>query len=358
MAIIRPENMDFKGKKFSMIISGSPGTGKTTMALSAPDPILIDFDKGISRVKAQHRKPTIMCNTYEEVLTDLQSPVIKEFETIIVDTGGSFITFLQDWAMRTNPIQNKQKNGAISLKGFGAVKAEFVRFTNMLQYTFNKNIIYIFHTVEQKDKDTTKQRLLCEGAARDIVWQPCDLGCFLQIIGEDRTAGFTPTEEYFAKGCFGVSGIHKLPALNVNTNNDFLTGLFTRMQHHIADESIVWEEEKAAYSRAMEAGLKIVADITNASSANVFAAALDTIEHALTSRKEIATMARTRIAEIGLIWNKEAKEYVSAVADTPPVTAAEPIEEEKTDEAEPIEEEKTDEPAASIRKTRTRKKAS
>jgi len=309
MSIIRPENMDFSGKKFSMIISGSPGTGKTTLALSAPNPVIIDFDKGISRVKAQHRKSTIMCNAYEDVLKDLEDPEIKKFETIIVDTGGSFITFLQDWVMRDNPSVNRQKNGAISLKGFGAVKAEFVRFTNMLQYTFNKNIIYIFHTVEQKDKDTTKQRLLCEGAARDIVWQPCDIGCFLQIIGDDRVAGFSPTEEYFAKGCFGVSGMRKLPKLGENVPNDFLTNLFAEMQQCITEENKIYEVEKENYSKAIEAGKKIVAKIKDAETANVAAKEIEEISHALTSRKEIGAMARARVTELGLKWNKEKKVY-------------------------------------------------
>jgi hypothetical protein len=309
MAIVRPENMDFTGKKFSMIISGSPGTGKTTMALSAPNPIIIDFDKGISRVKAQHRKPTIMCANYEEVLADLNDPEIKRFETIIVDTGGSFITFLQDWAMRDNPGVNRQKNGAISLKGFGAVKAEFVRFTNQLQYTFNKNIIYIFHTVEQKDKDTTKQRLLCEGAARDIVWQPCDIGCFLQIVGDDRVAGFSPTEEYFAKGCFGVSGMRRLARLSDSVPNDFLTTLFTEMQQCIADESQIYEAEKENYNKAMEAGKKIVAKIKDAETANLVAKEIEEINHALTSRKEIGAVACARVTELGLKWNKEKKAY-------------------------------------------------
>jgi len=301
--------MDFTGKKFSMIISGSPGTGKTTMALSAPNPIIIDFDKGISRVKAQHRKPAIMCATYEEVLKDLQSAEIKEYETIVIDTGGSFITFLQDWAMRDNPAVNRQKNGAISLKGFGAVKAEFVRFTNMLQYTFNKHIIYIFHTVEQKDKDITKQRLLCEGAARDIVWQPCDIGCFVQIVGDDRVAGFSPTVEYFAKGCYGVSGVYKLPRLDENTPNDYLTKLFAEMQGNIADESKVFETEKELYNEAMKKGRALVDAITNAKTANAFAEQLDKVEHVLTSKKEIGAMARARAVELGLTWNKEAKQF-------------------------------------------------
>ncbi len=115
--IKKPEEMTFSDKKFSMLLYGAPGVGKTTLALSAPDPIIIDFDRGMSRVKAQHRKTAIFCDTYEEVLNDIKSPEVSDCQTLIIDTGGSFVTFLQDWAMRTNPTVNRQKNGAISLKG-------------------------------------------------------------------------------------------------------------------------------------------------------------------------------------------------------------------------------------------------
>ena len=151
--IKQPSEMTFTDKKFSMILYGSPGVGKTTLALSAPDPILIDFDRGMSRVKAQHRKAAIFCDTYEEVLADLASPEMKDYQTVVVDTGGSFVSFLQDWAMRDNPAVNRQKNGAISLKGFGAVKSEFIRFTGHVKDVLNKNIIYVFHSQEQTDKD-------------------------------------------------------------------------------------------------------------------------------------------------------------------------------------------------------------
>lgn len=82
-----------------------------------------------------------MCDTYEDVLKDMASPEVASCQTIIVDTGGSFVSFLQDWAMRTNPAVNKQKNGAISLKGFGAVKSEFNRFTSHVKDVMNKNVI-------------------------------------------------------------------------------------------------------------------------------------------------------------------------------------------------------------------------
>lgn len=63
--IKQPNELTFNDKKFSMILYGSPGVGKTTLALFAPNPILIDFDRGVSRVKSYHRKLTIVCSTYE-----------------------------------------------------------------------------------------------------------------------------------------------------------------------------------------------------------------------------------------------------------------------------------------------------
>ena len=37
-----------------MMIYGQAGMGKTTLALSAPSPLLIDFDGGVKRVNMNH----------------------------------------------------------------------------------------------------------------------------------------------------------------------------------------------------------------------------------------------------------------------------------------------------------------
>lgn len=310
MAILQPAEMDFSNQKFSMIISGSPGIGKTTLALSAPDPVLIDFDKGVARVRAAHRKTTIEADTYEEVLKDLESPQVKACQTIVIDTGGSFVTYLQDWAMQDNPSLNRQKNGAISLKGFGAVKAEFVRFTNWLKYTLNKNIIYVFHTVEQRDGDVTRQRLLCEGAARDIVWQPCDLGCFMQMVGEDRLVGFTPTEQYFAKGCYGVQGLLKLPRLDDGVPNDFLNRLFERARENIRQEAEAHRGEQEAYEAAMERARELIEGIRDPATALETAHQLKKLSHHLTSEREAKALLAAKIKALGMRWDREVGAYV------------------------------------------------
>ena len=311
--IVTPENMSFDSKKFSMILYGSPGVGKTTLALSAPNPILIDFDRGMSRVRTQHRKTSIFCDTYEDVLTDLESPAVKDFQTIVVDTGGSFITYLQDWAMRSDPKVNKQKNGAISLKGFGAVKQEFSRFTGYVKDTLNKNLIYVFHSMEQMDKDGNPQvRLMCEGAAKNIVWTPCDFGGYVQMIGNQRVVCFTPEQEYFAKGCHGIKGQMVVPELGPNDENNFISRLFDKAKANIAAEAEAYAPIKAQYEAVMETVRKMLESVTDAESANKVSADIQALAHASTSLKESSKMLKDKAASIGLVYSKSAAGFIKA----------------------------------------------
>ncbi len=313
--IKQPTEMAFTDKKFSMILYGSPGVGKTTLALSAPDPVIIDFDRGMSRVKAQHRKTAIVCVNYEEVLSDIESPEVAACQTIIIDTGGSFVTFLQDWAMRSNPTVNKQKNGSISLKGFGAVKSEFNRFTSYIKDVLNKNVVYVFHSEEKTDKDgNTQQRLMCEGAAKNIVWTPCDFGGYVQMIGDSRVVCFTPEQEYFAKGCHGIAGRYTVPQLGPTDQNDFLTKLFDKAKKSIEDENHVFAPLKEQYDAAMAQVAEILAGITDIETANAAAAKIPTLDHALTSKKEASAMLKAKISELGLIWSRELNSFKSVEA--------------------------------------------
>ena len=310
--IVSPENMSFSDKKFSMILYGSPGIGKTTLALSAPNPVLIDFDRGLSRVRSQHRKPAIFCDTYEDVLNDLESTEMKQFQTIVVDTGGSFVTYLQDWAMRTNPAQNRQKNGAISLKGFGAVKMEFARFTNYVKDTLNKNLIYVFHSMEQFDKDgNPQQRLMCEGAAKNIVWTPCDFGGYVQMIGGRRVVCFTPEQEFFAKGCHGIKGQIAVPELGITDANDFISRLFEQAKANIAAEAAEFAPVKEQYDRVMETVHAMVNSVVDVETANRAANDLPGLAHALTSKKEASALLTEKARSLGLTYSKSAGGYIA-----------------------------------------------
>lgn len=311
--IVKPEAMDFSDQRFSAIIYGSPGIGKTTLALSAPAPVLIDFDRGISRVNARHRQPTIMCDTYEEVLADIHSSEMANFQTIVIDTGGSFVTFLKDWAFRTKPGAKTKSGEFNSLKGFGFVKSEFASFTDKIKTVLNKNVIYVFHAQEQADKDgNPTQRLLCEGSVRNTVWNPCDFGGFVQMINGRRYIGFTPEQEYFAKGCHGISGRLEIPELSAEVPNDFMTRLFNKAKANIAAEAEVFAPQREQYELIMAQVRDTISTITDLEALNNAAAYIPAMDHVLTSKKEAAMLLNARAAELGFVFSRDAGAYIPA----------------------------------------------
>lgn len=314
MAIFKPTELDFGNQKFSVLIYGTPGVGKSTLAFSSPNAVMFDLDKGTQRVNARHRQLVAREDNYEELLADIESKDIRNCDSIIIDTGGALITLLQDYVMRKDPV-NKTKSGSISQKGFGAVKAEFVRLTNMLKTRFNKNIIYVFHSVEEKDKDGNPiQRLLCEGSAKNIVWQPIDFGCFLFKKVEKTYAGFTPTDEYFAKGCYGVNGVHEIP-FGDGIKNDFLTRLFDEANRALAADSAYFKAEKETYDAAMEAGKKLIDSIKTPADATKVGNDMKAINHCLTSLAELRQIFKDKLIELGFVWDSAEKCYKSTTAE-------------------------------------------
>lgn len=308
--IVQPEKMDFSDKKFSMILYGSPGVGKTTLALSAPSPILFDFDNGVSRVMASHRKPTSMCDVYEEVLKDIHDPMLKDFETVVFDTGGSFITLLKDWAVRQGG-RNVTKGGTISQSGYGTVKNEFASITDEVKTVLKKNVIYVFHSVEGMDKDGNPiQRLMCEGATKNTVWTPCDFGGYVQMIGTERFVCFTPEQEYFAKGCHGITGRIRVPELGPESPNDFLTKLFSQAKANITAESEAFAPVREKYEHVMVRVAELIDSIKDLESADKAAAELPNLDHVLTSKREASAMLQSKTKELGFKWSKDAGRFV------------------------------------------------
>lgn len=54
-----PKKIQEGEKKIRMLIAGYPGIGKSTLALSTPNPLHIDVDFGIDRIEPRYRVPYI-----------------------------------------------------------------------------------------------------------------------------------------------------------------------------------------------------------------------------------------------------------------------------------------------------------
>ncbi len=305
MPIVKPTEMNFSNKNIIMIISGLPGTGKTTLALSAPDVLLIDTDEGLARVNPKHRKDASVCKTYEEILADVKAAE-GTYKTIVIDTCGALIEYMKDWAMRTDPKASK-KDGGFSLQGYGTIKTEFTRLSAELRKKFN--VIFLFHENMTKQDETVFYELVVEGATRTLVYQPADLAAHLFIQNGRRYLGFTPTEQYSAKSAYGIKGLVEVPELKDGDPNDFLTKLFAKVRQNLANESKTLAPQKDAYGEAIAEAKTICAAVNSPEDVQYAVDAIGKLNHALTSEKEAKAMLKARLEELGIVWNKTAKAY-------------------------------------------------
>lgn len=309
--IRNPNEIQEGAKKIRMLIAGYPGIGKSTLALSAPRPLHIDVDFGIDRIEPRYRKPYIQPKSYDEILEDLTPLNVKDFDTLVFDTGGKLISLMSQWAIKKD-VKYGQRDGSLSLKGYGFIGREFQRLMDYCFYELDKHIVVVFHAIEEKDGDNTRLRIKVEGQTKNNVWEPMDLGGFVEIQGNNRTIGFSNCERYFAKGTRGIHGVWQVPELGPDKPNDFLTRLFAQYNALSAAEVAQNVEEQEAYEAAMAEGREIVAGITDADSATAAMSKIKAVKHALTSKKEVNAAFNARIKELGLFYDKVLKKYTPA----------------------------------------------
>ena len=301
--IKKPNEIANEITRIRLLIAGFPGIGKTTVGLSAPKPLLIDADFGATRVRASHRRDTIQPESYQSLLDDLKPENLEDYETLVFDTGGALFDLMKPHIIKEDP-KNGKRDGNLSLQGYGAAGREFKRLMDMAYYQLKKHVVVIFHAKEEKDGDNTRLRILVEGQTKDTVWQPMELGGFMEMQGNIRTIGFSNCERYFAKGTHGISGIRKIPELNDTRPNDFLTRLFKEAQNNIREETKIFEAQKAEYDALMESFDFENADI------NELMKEISSAKHILTSEKELKAKFKEKIKKEGFRYDKEAGRYV------------------------------------------------
>jgi len=311
MAITKPKDMDFSDKHNVVVISGTPGLGKSTLASSAPDPLIIDADNGMCRVRAEHRKDTCICKTFEEVKADIaEARKLGCYKTIVVDTGGALVDMMKQYVISHPDIYGKggKATGGLSQQGFGFVKQLFLDFSADLRKDFN--VIYIFHEAKSKEDEITTYEIICEGSSKTLVYQPADLAAHMFISGNKRMLAFSPTEQYFAKGAYGIKGIMEVPELTEGRPNDFLTRLFNQIRETLTAETDAHAKVQEQYEELMESVKEFMPSVVDAATANQCFEVLGKMEHVLTSKQESWDMLKKRAEEVGAKYDGRKKAFV------------------------------------------------
>lgn len=320
MALIKNPNELTPTVYWAGLVYGEPGTGKSTLALSAPNPVMLDADNGMKRVQKRFQMPSLPMTSYRQVLELLEGHELDAFQTIIPDTLGKFVDFIGDYLMEQDP-KNKKKGGGLSQQGYGAIKVEFARVVREFKKK-NKYLLFVAHAKEVKDGDITKMRPDVAGSSGNDLVKELDFMGYVEMNADRRTISFSPTERYYAKNSLQLPNVIEIPDPE-KVGNTFIQKYIIE---RLAARSVEDDAENKKYDELLANVCGPIAAVKDIKTADEALATINMAPVMWDSQRVAKTRLLEKITELGLVFDKEAKVFKKA-----PAAKEEPKPEAKAD---------------------------
>lgn len=280
-------------ERLNTVIYGAPGLGKTSMAFTADRPLLLDFDRGAHR--AANRKDTVQVAAWGDV-TSITADDLAPYGTVVVDTAGRALDVLTADIIRRNP--KAGRGGALTLQGYGTLKAEFVAWLKSLN-ALGKDVILIAHMDEQRNGDEIIERLDVQGGSKGEIYKAADAMGRIAIRDGQRVLLFSPTEASFGKNPGQLEPL-AVPHKDSPEFDGFLAGVV----QSIKDRLNTMTDEQAAAQALLEAWRIKLADAEDADAINALLADVKEQPPA------VRALFTDRTKKLGLVADKAAGVYV------------------------------------------------
>lgn len=193
-----------------IVLYGVPGSGKTSLATTAENPIVIDTDRGYDR--AVQRVDTLTAQKWQDIESERET--IKQYKTVIVDTAKATLDdYLSAFVCEQN--YKLKSNG---LKRFGQMADEFKQFVNFLRSN-GSDVIFICHDKETQEGDVIKHAPDCTGQSKDLLIRIADQVGYISIQNKQRVITFEPVDNYVGKNVaqLGTIAIPNAPSKEFDT---------------------------------------------------------------------------------------------------------------------------------------------
>lgn len=278
-------------ERLNVVIYAQPGIGKTSLAFTADAPLLLDFDRGAHR--AAHRKDSVQVSAWTDV-TGITEDDLSSYKTVIVDTAGRALDALTADIIRRDP--KKGRGGALSLQGYGSLKAEFGAWLKHVN-SMGKDVVLIAHMDEQRNGDELIERLDVQGGSKGEIYKSADAMGRISIVNGKRMLLFSPTDAAFGKNPGQLDPL-AIPDADSPDFDGFLGGVIGK----IKDRLNAMTEEQIEAEKALNAVREALNNIEDADGINAMLAETE-------GKPAERALVHAKAKAIGLVPDKAAGAY-------------------------------------------------
>ena len=294
-----------------IVLYGTPGTGKTSLATTANSPLLIDTDRGFDRA-VQRPDIVVTASRWEDIYNaevigsyvvedgkQVWKPgLISECKTIVVDTAKAMLDdYLNAFAIQQDP-----KLGTNSLKRYGVMGELFKQFVGILRSN-NSDIIFICHDKETQEGDYIKHSPDCTGQSKDLLIRIADQVGYICKENGNRVIKFEPQDNRVGKNVADLQDTW-IPTYGTEEFDTCMADIIKKVKKAIVNKS----DAQAKAQEAVDDARKKLAAAETVDDAN----ALIEVAHGLNKIHQKAFMNQMikELATKGIDFDKKVKKFV------------------------------------------------
>lgn len=278
----------------TVTIYGDAGTGKTTLANTAKNPVVIDFDNGYHR--AAYRQEYIPVRSWRDIAANQSEffEAVSQYDTIVIDTVGAMLDYLQLYLIEENPRLEKA-----TMQMYGELKKNFQDFHRKLM-AMGKDIVFIAHAKEKEENEQRIKRPLMVGSSYDLVVQKSDLVGYMSVINNKTVLDFDAGETKIGKNCANLEPqiIGSLAEIE-----NYMDNLISRTKAALANQN---EEQEKSIERVKQT-LHGVENTKDAHVLNSYVERIKTWELSKAEKLQAWEQVKKVGEQLGLIYDPKKK---------------------------------------------------
>lgn len=283
-------------KNIVITIYGQPDSGKTTLGLSAENPLLLDFDGLLYKAKNKDTKDIVSIGNWRDV-AEIKNNDYASYSTIVIDTCGKALDYLIQSIIDENP-RLAQKNGALTLQGYGILKSIFTQWLRRL-LTMGKDVILLCHVKENIENESRIFRPSVVGGSLDEIMTVSTLVGFLHFIDKNRVLDFTPCESWYGKNSAEFDSL-VLP--HYSQSDSYMGEIIAQAKEKINMKDMQQHETTIE----LKQHFKNISELFDVDDLNEYAKKLSGI-HKQIIKKQIWSKMLEKAESLGIEFDKESK---------------------------------------------------
>lgn len=188
-------------------IYGDPGMGKTSLAATAEEPLLLDFDRRGHRAYGAEKIDRVDVTTLEDI-SEIVQKYAKKYKTLIIDTAGRALdnktAAIIEQSKKSANMKAHNPFGGLSLPGYGILKNAFYGVVQDIRLS-GMHCVFVCHGKRSKEGDQMIWEPDVVGSSSDEIYKVCDLMGLLGVINGRRALRLNPDERWQAKNPLGLT---------------------------------------------------------------------------------------------------------------------------------------------------------